>query len=384
MSKTLRLLAVALAFASAHRAAAQDYLVSRPAPSVKTPATLAVGETTTTAKGETRRLALDGGGILLLNQNTRVRRPEADVLIVEAGEAVVDAPKSSPLKVRAKAESFAIEDARVAIRLEDAPSVLVLRGSVTGQGTEAFALKAGERRENGRTATGPRPSQDLRWTEPLQGDALLVPASRFGGGDLIAKDPQGGDAKITLRRYHVDVHVEDGFARTTIDQTYFNEEAFPLEGTFRFPLPADASLSRLAMYVNGILREGAMIERDRARDIYESVRYANRDPALLEWVDGTTFKMRVFPMESRTEKRIVLSYVQRLPVAYGRTSYRFPAGHSLRSVDEWSFTARGRSGGGDDVEESVARAGRPAARRTISCSKPPRRRRLWTATSSLN
>ena len=223
------------------------------------------------------------------------------------------------------------------MRLDDAPSAVVLRGSVTGQG---FTLKAGERRENGRTTTGPRPSQELQWTEPLVDDALLVPASRSGGGKLVAKDPQGNDAKIVLRRFHVDVHIEDGFARTTIDQTYFNEERFPLEGTFRFPLPADASLSRLAMYVDGVLREGSMVERDRARDIYESVRHANRDPALLEWVDGTTFKMRVFPLESRTEKRIVLSYVQRLPVAYGQTSYRFPSGHSLRSVDEWTFTAR--------------------------------------------
>ena len=277
-------------------------------------------------------------------RGTRVRRPDADTLVVEAGEVVVETPKGTPLKVRTRRESFAVEDARLAIRVDDAPSVLVLRGSAT-ELANAFVLKAGEVRENGRTAVATRTARDLEWTVPLEDDALLVPASRFGGGALVAKDPQGNDAKIVLRRYHVDVHIEDGFARTTIDQTYFNEEAFPLEGTFHFPLPADASLSRLAMYVAGVLREGAMVERDRARDIYESVRYANRDPALLEWVDGTTFKMRVFPLESRTEKRIVLSYVQRLPVAYGRTSYRFPAGHSLRKVDEWSFAARIVHGG---------------------------------------
>ena len=139
---------------------------------------------------------------------------------------------------------------------------------------------------------------------------------------------------------HVDVHVEDGFARTTIDQTYFNAENVSLEGTFVFPLPADASLSRLAMYVDGVLREGSMVERDRARNIYESIRYANRDPALLEWVDGTTFKMRVFPLEPRTEKRILLSYVQRLPVSFGKMTYRFPAGSRADTIDRWRFAAR--------------------------------------------
>ena len=54
-----------------------------------------------------------------------------------------------------------------------------------------------------------------------------------------------------------------------------------------------------------------------------------QDPALLEWVDGSTFKMRIFPLEARQEKRIVLSYTQQLPSLYGRGEYRFPAGHSL-------------------------------------------------------
>src|SRR5262249_15350626 len=62
------------------------------------------------------------------------------------------------------------------------------------------------------------------------------------------------------------------------------------------------------------------------------------------WVDGSTFKMRVFPLEGRQEKRIILSYTQRLPVLYGRMQYRFPAGHSLQTVRDWSFHARIRGG----------------------------------------
>src|SRR5262249_54503490 len=106
----------------------------------------------------------------------------------------------------------------------------------------------------------------------------------------------------------------------------------------------DASLSRLAMYVDGQLMEGGMAERDYARQVYERILMTQRDPALLEWVDGSTFKMRVFPLEGRQEKRIILSYVQRLPALYGRTQYRFPAGHSLQVVGDWSFHARVKGG----------------------------------------
>src|SRR5262249_6115339 len=120
---------------------------------------------------------------------------------------------------------------------------------------------------------------------------------------------------------------------------------FRLEGTFFFPLPADASLSRLAMYVDGKLMEGGMAEREHAREVYERILRSQRDPALLEGVDGTTFKMRVFPLEPRQEKRIILSYAQRLPVLYDRTSYRFPAGHSLSQVKKWSFHAAVKNAG---------------------------------------
>ena len=193
----------------------------------------------------------------------------------------------------------------------------------------------------------PRLSHVLDWTRDLvaASETPLVPASAYDGGALIAVDANGQEAKLSLRKYHVDVHLEDGFARTTIDQTYFNHHPWRLEGTFHFPLPPDASLSRLAMYVDGQLNEGGMVERDYGRTVYDRIVAGQRDPALLEWVDGSTFKMRVFPLEGRQEKRIILSYTQRVPTLYGRSQYRFPAGHSLQMVRDWSFHALVKGGG---------------------------------------
>src|SRR5205085_3733368 len=88
------------------------------------------------------------------------------------------------------------------------------------------------------------------------------------------------------------------------------------------------------------LMEGGMAERDHARNVFETIMHMRRDPALLEWVDGTTFKMRVFPLEARKEKRILLSYTQRLSSLYGVARYRFPGGHNMDLVREWSFAAR--------------------------------------------
>ena len=113
------------------------------------------------------------------------------------------------------------------------------------------------------------------------------------------------------------------------------------------------------MYVDGKLMEGGMAERDHARSAYERIVWEQRDPALLEWVDGSTFKMRVFPLEARQEKRLLLCYTQRLPVLYGGMAYRFPAGHSFSQVGEWSLHVRVKGGAGmtwnSDSHKLVAR-----------------------------
>ena len=114
-------------------------------------------------------------------------------------------------------------------------------------------------------------------------------------------------------------------------------------------LPTDASLSRLAMYVNGKLMEGGMAERDHARNTFEEIKRKMLAPALLEWVDGSTFKMRVFPLEARQEKRIILSYSQRLPSADGQRSYRFPAGHTMDAVRDWSAHVVVKGGAGSPL-----------------------------------
>jgi hypothetical protein len=168
------------------------------------------------------------------------------------------------------------------------------------------------------------------WHCPADRDLADPPAQ--SGGSLILKN---SNARLEGITHHIDVHIEDGFARTTIDQTYFNSAFTRQEGTYYIPLPPDASISRLAMDVNGQLMEGGMAEQARARNVYESIVRKQRDPVLLEWIDGNTFKMRVFPIEPREHKRIILSYTQRLQSTDGQLTYRFP-GCDVGSTLEWS------------------------------------------------
>jgi len=61
-----------------------------------------------------------------------------------------------------------------------------------------------------------------------------------------------------------------------------------MEGTFYFPLPHDATICRLAMYVGDNLMEGEIAEAQRARRTFEALVVQQVDPALLEWAGGNT------------------------------------------------------------------------------------------------
>jgi len=324
-------------------------LTPRPRPAVPPAPVLALGGSIQTKAGERRRLALPDGSVLYVNQDTTVKLDQERHLTLIAGEVFVEVRPMSlvegvgPFVVQTPKRELTAVGTKFAVRADAATTgVLVTQGYVVASGHDGLIPAGSELTPDGAVADAARASYLLDWTRDLmaEADTPLVPGSDFGGGALVAVDASGAQAKLSLRRYHVDVHVEDGFARTTIDQTYFNHANWRLEGTFYFPLPPDASLSRLAMYVDGKLMEGGMVERDFGRQVYEKIVTSQRDPALLEWVDGSTFKMRVFPLEARREKRLVLSYTQRLPADYGRMSYRFPAGHNLEVVRDWSFHAR--------------------------------------------
>jgi ferric-dicitrate binding protein FerR (iron transport regulator) len=321
-------------------------LIPRQRPVAPQAKPLAIGERLTTKAGERRRLTLSDGSILYLNQDTEVTQTAARRLDLAKGEVYLEvAQGNGSFVVKTPEKEVAALGTHFAVQAkESGTGVVVTQGKVEVNGK---LIQTGQQIEPGENTVQPAPraSHLLDWTKPLMtaADAPLVPASKYCGGALLAIDPNGQEIHLTLRKYHIDVHIEDGFARTTIDQTYFNNEWSRLEGTFYFPLPADATLSRLAMYVeeNGQCRlmEGGMAEREHARTVFETIMHTRRDPALLEWVDGTTFQMRVFPLDGRKEKRIILSYTQRLSDLYGSTRYRFPGGSNMAMVSKWSFQA---------------------------------------------
>jgi len=141
-------------------------------------------------------------------------------------------------------------------------------------------------------------------------------------GSLVA-NVDGRNVPLTVGYHKVSVDIRDQISRTVIEESFVNRTDGRLEGVFYFPLPQDASISGFGMWIAGELVEADVVEKQRAREIYEEILRAKRDPGLLEWTGGNLFKARVFPIEPHSEKRIKITYTQVLPLKNNRFRYSY-------------------------------------------------------------
>lgn len=133
-------------------------------------------------------------------------------------------------------------------------------------------------------------------------------------------------APLEVRFATVHARITDQVAVTTVDEEFFNPNPARLEGTFLFPVPQGAQLDRFSLESDGQKVEAELLAADKARGIYEDIVRKLRDPALLEYAGREVFKVRIFPIEPNSPKRVTLSYTQLLKADAGLIGYALPLG----------------------------------------------------------
>ncbi|MCU0726981.1 MAG: VWA domain-containing protein [Planctomycetes bacterium] len=136
--------------------------------------------------------------------------------------------------------------------------------------------------------------------------------------------PEVRTIPLAVKYHRVTVTIRDQVAVTEIDQVFINPNPYELEGTYIFPLPETASISRFSMYIDDKEMPGELLEKDKARKIYEDIVRSMKDPALLEYFGRDMFKASIFPIPARGEKRVRLSYQEICSADAGLVRYRYP------------------------------------------------------------
>jgi len=143
----------------------------------------------------------------------------------------------------------------------------------------------------------------LEYPKPDVEQVQQVPMS------LTAADGTG----LRLRALSGKAVVEGPLAFTELHLTFNNPESRQREGRFTITLPPGAAISRFAMKLaNNKWQEAEVVERQKARQVYEDFLHRKQDPALLEKKAGNEFRARIFPIPANSDKEIIISYSQKL------------------------------------------------------------------------
>lgn len=175
---------------------------------------------------------------------------------------------------------------------------------------------------------------------------VLTALESYAGGFVVVAPPGGGSIAprrlptylLECKSLKVNVEIEGRYARTSIDQVFSNPSNRRLEGHFIFPTPKGATLKDFSMDINGKQMSAELLDATKARKIYEEIVRRALDPALLEYSEQSMFRVRIFPIEPRSEKRIKISYTELLESENNTNEYIFPlsakkySGKPLREV----------------------------------------------------
>jgi len=173
---------------------------------------------------------------------------------------------------------------------------------------------------------------------PIQAAGLLIADGGFGG-------------VLEIKEHDVQVTINNGIAVTKVTQVFHNTEKRQVEALYTFPVPKAASVANFSMWINGKEMVGEVLEKQRAREIYNSYKQQRRDPGLLEQVDYRTFEMRIFPIRPEADQKVEITYYQELDFDHDTATYVYPLATVTRKGVDSRTT--GKFAIGFDVKSAV-------------------------------
>ena len=168
-----------------------------------------------------------------------------------------------------------------------------------------------------------------------------VPKASLAAGILT---PTGsGHQPIQIRDHHVNVVINNGFAMTEVQQTFYNPNTQDLEAMYSFPLPKSASLSEVTIYVGEREINGEVLEKQKAQQVYEDEKSRGNEAGLAEKNEFYTFDFKVHPVPANDETKIRFLYYQPLSIDTGVGRYLYPledGGTDDAAMSFWTTNAK--------------------------------------------
>ncbi len=158
-------------------------------------------------------------------------------------------------------------------------------------------------------------------------------AAYADSGVLVPTDKQAPDPSIlSLTEMQVDIRVDNGDARVWVRQVFTNHTGSPQEGNYLFALPGGTTVSDFAVWDGPVRIPAVILERKRAKAIYQELKSQAIDPGLLEQGERTeddarrnsVFSAHIVPIPAYGTKRLEIEYHEHIPVTARKSYFLLP------------------------------------------------------------
>ncbi len=163
---------------------------------------------------------------------------------------------------------------------------------------------------------------------------LIAPGAALAdGGVLIPRDKAQPDpAILSLEEMEITVEIDNGDARVFVRQVFANHTNAIEEGNYVFALPSRATVSDFAVWDGPTRIPAVIMERKRAKEIYQQLNQQAIDPGLLQMGErgaeeakqSAIFSARIVPIPAFGTKRLELEYHESMQVENLKSYFAIP------------------------------------------------------------
>ena len=178
-------------------------------------------------------------------------------------------------------------------------------------------------------------SEDLRPTDMQMGSLLF--------------QMQEGYVTATLMNTDVEMTINGLVARVSVKQEFRNEGSEWVEGVYVFPLPDEAAVDRMRLYIGDRFIEGEIREKEQARKEYEQAREQGKKASLVQQHRANLFTTSVANIAPGELVTVEIEYLEDLRYDDGTFSIRFPMTLTPRYIPGSALPDRKGSGWAPDT-----------------------------------
>ncbi len=132
------------------------------------------------------------------------------------------------------------------------------------------------------------------------------------------------DRRIELKNCSITITANEFTATTVLEMEFYNPNQKVLDGEYNFSLQPEQVITGFALDINGFMREGVIVDKQKGRVAYENTIRRRIDPGLLEMTAGNNYRVRIYPMPARGTRKISVQVSQLLAIKNDALLYFFP------------------------------------------------------------